>query len=449
MELQVVETKRGKPSLLHCGHRYTAKRKNKNSVLWTCANRSCHGTITTCKDFKLLEIKTSHSCAPNEAKNEVDVCLYNAKKRARDELTPIPQIYRQELMSARDAGLDFVVEIPNFSSVKGRFYRERHRALGVDVLPKKRAEIVIPETTLPYLVIDDGDDERILVFASNRGHIFKQKSEIFMDGTFKSCCSLFDQLYTIHVDLGSNMSTTCVVPAIYALLPNRKEVTYRRLFKLLQERYPTFLPKIVHIDFERAAINAIKCVFPEVSVKGCNFHFNQALWRKVQELGLTTIYRENSEVRDHIRMCAALAHLPEEVTTDAWLHIMESVPDEEALVLFNDYFVEQWLESDRIWICYNERHRTTNAVEGWHTRLNNRVGKVHPNIFELMKIIVEEIDYYDILEQRCELGLATPKRAKKYIDVDNRIKQILQDFLENNIDLGQTLRRLIYIVHFC
>jgi hypothetical protein len=34
--------------------------------------------------------------------------------------------------------------------------------------------------------------------------------------------------------------------------------------------------------------------------------------------------------------------------------------------------------------------RTNNYVEGWHSRLKKVVGKPHPNIFELIKVMKKE-----------------------------------------------------------
>lgn len=448
MDIQIVETKRGKPAILHLGHRYTKKRIFQNTnILWTCTNRSCPGTLTTCKNYNFLDKKSNHTCVPDIAKNEIEVCLQKVKKRAREELVPIPQIYRDEMMVAKDAGLDFIVNIPELSSVKDRFYRERHKALGIDILPKKPEDITLTDEMKTHLLADDGQDDRIMVFAGTDGQLLTEATEFFMDGTFKSCCPLFDQLYTIHVDLGSTPEATCIVPAVYALLPNRREATYKRLFKLIQEKIPKFCPKKVHIDFERAAINALKDVFPKIVIKGCNFHFNQALWRKVQEIGLTTQYRDNEEVRNHIRKCAALAYLPPDYISNAWIQIMENAPNEEAVVKFNDYFVEQWMENEWLWICYNERHRTTNSVEGWHNRLNRLIGKCHPNIFELVKVLTKEINYYSIIQQRCDLYMPTPKRTKKYFDLDSRVKTILDD-LHRRGDIREALNKLIYIVKF-
>ncbi len=54
---------------------------------------------------------------------------------------------------------------------------------------------------------------------------------------------------------------------------------------------------MIQRDFELAAIQAAENVFPQAHVKGCLFHFCQAIWRKTQELGLAVTYKEDGEVR--------------------------------------------------------------------------------------------------------------------------------------------------------
>lgn len=46
-------------------------------------------------------------------------------------------------------------------------------------------------------------------------------------------------------------------------------------------------------DFELAAINSFRAAFPQSTARGCFFHHNQALWRRVQALGLQQRYQDD------------------------------------------------------------------------------------------------------------------------------------------------------------
>jgi hypothetical protein len=62
-----------------------------------------------------------------------------------------------------------------------------------------------------------------------------------------------------------------------------------------------------------------------------------------------------------------LAHLPIDKVEEGWLMIMESVPYNDKLTLFLDYFVEQWIENQNVpiemWNTNKHRHRTNSAAE--------------------------------------------------------------------------------------
>jgi len=118
----------------------------------------------------------------------------------------------------------------------------------------------------------------------------------FLTG-LKSCSKQYLQIYTIHVDIGSTSSETNVIPVIFVLLPNKTKNIYTRFFELIKEHIPNINPNIITIDFEAATIQAIKDVFPNTQISGCNYHFNQSLWRKVQNVGLVDEYRDNEKIQ--------------------------------------------------------------------------------------------------------------------------------------------------------
>ena len=91
-----------------------------------------------------------------------------------------------------------------------------------------------------------------------------------------------------------------MVAFVYALLPNKEHRTYRKLLlalkDLAEDRGLEFKPKALQIDFERGAKAAIDFVFPTAALSGCLFHYSQAIYRKVQSLGLVTAFRTNPNV---------------------------------------------------------------------------------------------------------------------------------------------------------
>jgi len=132
-----------------------------------------------------------------------------------------------------------------------------------------------------------------------------------MEGTFNIAPLLFTQLYLNHVPLGES-----AVICVYAFLPNKYQSTYEELFTATQDRCTELGfqadPKIITLDFEQAVINAVMSSFgPQVNVHGCFYHLTQAIWRKIQTLGLVQRYREEEEVKLFCGMLDGLAFLPE------------------------------------------------------------------------------------------------------------------------------------------
>jgi len=107
----------------------------------------------------------------------------------------------------------------------------------------------------------------------------------FCDGTFTCSPIPFKQLYTIHAVHYSN-----VIPSAYALLPGKKEDTYIQMFKALKSLNQNLNPESIMMDFEKAAMNAVKSEFPNTSINGCFFHLSQCIWRHLQAVAYFQIF---------------------------------------------------------------------------------------------------------------------------------------------------------------
>lgn len=70
-------------------------------------------------------------------------------------------------------------------------------------------------------------------------------------------------------------------------MSHKDQKSYEILFNMIRSQIPEWKPKTYKFHNEIAAMSAIKKVFPEVTVKGCYFHFNNAVWMKGISLGLS------------------------------------------------------------------------------------------------------------------------------------------------------------------
>ncbi len=118
----------------------------------------------------------------------------------------------------------------------------------------------------------------------------------------------------------------------HVCLPGKEEKHYRYLIDTLKietiERVEgrRLQPRFVLTDFENAAINAFKYAFPGIKCKGCHFHYCQALWRKMVELGMKKSYEEDYELRDWLRLFMALPLVPVELVKNAYDEILNYKP---------------------------------------------------------------------------------------------------------------------------
>ena len=83
-------------------------------------------------------------------------------------------------------------------------------------------------------------------------------------------------------------------PLVYFLLPGKTQEAYNTSFILLREAAQNIGlevdPQRVLTDYELALQQSIAISFPQAEKKGCLFHYSQAIWRKVQSLGLQKLF---------------------------------------------------------------------------------------------------------------------------------------------------------------
>jgi len=112
-----------------------------------------------------------------------------------------------------------------------------------------------------------------------------------------------------------------VVPLVYALTESKSTQKYSDILHKIRDEVSNaggiVNPKIIVSDFESGYIAAFKRHYPDSLHSGYHFHYSQALWRKVQEEGLTTAYQTDSQISDFVQSVVALAFVPtDQVVTE-------------------------------------------------------------------------------------------------------------------------------------
>ena len=133
------------------------------------------------------------------------------------------------------------------------------------------------------------------MFTTKENCKYLQESKCWLaDGTFKSCPSIFLQLYCIHTSIKRG-SAEIYVPLGYCLLVRNSQSINSEMFRIINQYCNENDINITNnsdleiiTDFEIASINTINEVYPFAMHSTCFFHFCQNISRKIKNVGLST-----------------------------------------------------------------------------------------------------------------------------------------------------------------
>lgn len=345
-----------------------------------------------------------------------------------------------------------LAQMPAMATVSRNIRRIRQKAVCAPPIPQTRNGYDIPEEYAKlnnedlFLQYDSGKDDvnRMVIFASDKG-----LDDICLynnwgcDGTFKVCPSIFYQLYTIHIVVGE-----ICVPRIFALLPNKSQVTYHQLFSRLLYLRPNVNPASVMLDFEKASMNAINMLFPEAQLSGCLFHLCQSVYRKIVELGFKNKYNNEEIFSLKCRCLSALSFLPVSDVIDGFEQLIDDDDLPQELVayfevnyigclrgrgqnirrLIPNFPIEIWNSYERF---NNNMPRTNNSIEAYHNALQSSLSCSHPNIWMLISALKKEESLSKTKVMQFEVGRPI-QRQKRYKDKNVRLENIVSRYDPEN-----------------
>lgn len=305
------------------------KKVKDSRMYWCCLNPSCNVTAVTVGD-DVVKVVNEHLHS-DDIEKIVNARLKDSMRTMvlQDPYRSSQDIYdcaKLELVRTFASARDISEILPSFASLKSSLYRWKTSVspsgfvMSVEAFNFSFFDLPNSRTMLMHASFDNdkmiilGDHAYIKRFSENRSF------SINMDGTFKSSSTSFYQIYIIHGSFSGQS-----FPLIYCFLNSKTETTYRRMFSIIKdvllEKGVTFSPQKVQIDFERASFNAIRSEFANAHISGCYFHFGQAIWRRVQKLGLVMMYRNNQSFQRCVQLTSSLPLVPLEEIDNAWAYI--------------------------------------------------------------------------------------------------------------------------------
>ncbi|CAF0891709.1 unnamed protein product [Adineta steineri] len=397
--ISFIISQKKKPMLIMDDYLFKSNKGTTSTKYWICTFSGCPAKIHTTLNDVVEEIVNEHNHPPEKEKIEVRKFRAKVKERAMKETTPIPQIYEEECarMMLSFAAIAILLSEREMSSSVNKA-----RRLITPQIPTTQL-FDIPEPfnkTLrnsEFVIVDKmiARRQRILLFASKEQlKMLFNANTILMDGTFSSCPTMFDQVYTIH----SIKFDQCEYLASMLIISIHSSIFFI----------------------------AFPCVF--ASYSSCYFHLTQAIYRAIQRFGLSTHYNNDDDVKHVCRQLMAMALLPATIIENTYNQLLVTMTThiKNTLKDLLKYFEEQWFEKVPIqqWCVYGLSIRANNNAETFYSRFNQRVQVHHPNIWSFIKVLQGEENRFEHMRIQFYAGLGPRAKQSKTIAIQRRINNL-------------------------
>ena len=310
-------SQRGKPKLADSnGYTYVVKKRQGARIYWRCSVKNktlfCRASVTQCGEIFTPGINQHcHQSTGPDARKALQICADVKAKAAEMVFKPASAIVEEVLTDQIDDSP--CPSVPKPTNLTRQANRVRQKLRPDD--PRDLAFEVNHEF-LPsdFLQKDIRVGERRHLFFATPVmlSLLSRCKRWYIDSTFKVVRHPFTQLCSIHAFLKCEDNTK-QVPLAFILMSGKRRRDYTKVLRAVLESLPADSSvKEVVVDFESAMWRALAEVLPAARVQGCSFHWTQAVWRKVQELGLSTAYQRDDGSHRFIRNLMALVYLPPE-----------------------------------------------------------------------------------------------------------------------------------------
>ncbi|XP_052778138.1 uncharacterized protein LOC128215495 [Mya arenaria] len=217
------------------------------------------------------------------------------------------------------------------------------------------------------------------------------------------------------------------------------------VFQAIVRLLPSTQVQTFVTDFEAGIWQGLRSVFNDPDIRGCAFHFGQALWRKAQECGLQTAYSTRDAVYRLMRKVFALPLLPAGDIPAAFRKIEEKMDaNDERMVSFLQYVSSTWIQNEMwpvaSWSVFGHSIRTNNDVEGWHARLNRRAKKGNLPFYLLVELLYKEAQEIPIMCKLVKERKLCRYQRKATTLTQGRLMKLWAEYSANELTTSSLLK---------
>ena len=198
-------------------------------------------------------------------------------------------------------------------------------------------------------------------------------------------------------------------------------------------------------DYERGIINAVETDYPYWTHYGCYFHYTKALYRKVQELGLSVDYRRNRLLKFFFRKIMSLPFIPEreiESCMEQFLADPQTVFNVQQFPVLADflrYYHRTWFMTfpPKMWNVYQRspRLRTTNDCESWNKSWNVRARRSTPNFWLAVRFLKQQERITRNKVDLANRGKPAPAQKRKWRLQNERLEAVKSSLVFGRISI--------------
>ena len=461
--------------LIDEGYKYHVNKKGLATIHWRCWRKTCRAKLTS--NFfdvdsrnAVIEViyRDEHNHETDDRVIEHGQFLNNARRQLSDDPTkPVKRLYDQQVAqehrnAATRAGRCRSPPVPEFSFVRSQLSRARSKLL--PQVPHDVDDVVIQGAWRKTwrgerFLLRQSNDWGIVMFATRRNiRVLVRCRQLYMDATFRTAPRPYEQMFSVFGDYNGR-----VVPLITALMTNRTVGDYRQVFQKIKRSVRRITgqqwePESSVVDFEQALITALETETPHTRLEGCYFHFNQSLWRRIQEAGLAHGYRNDERLQRQLRKVMALGFLPTAlVRNNFWLlrtarQTQRLIRRYPALMDFLAYVQNTYIQGNfgiPFWNVYDRNMdcRTNNKAEVFHRAWNNRVGVRHPNLWIYIRHLkdLQSLTESDITAM--DRGGRPTRRSRRWQRLENRLIQLKSEYDRGDKSLDDYWNAVSHLVH--